>query len=362
MADNDASADDKTEAPSQKRLQQAREQGQIPVSRDVTMFASLGGAALGCLTLAPPLADRLLHQGAMMLGEMDRVSIDGGVFAGHLMQTGFTAGLLLASVALPAVLGTIGSTLLQTQFYLAPSPIRFQPERVNPMAGLARMFSAQHLMEFGKSVLRLAILGVLIWVVLRHAAPAAISVLRTDVTRLLPVTMQLVQQMGRPVLVVMALFAVADIFLVRFQHTKKLRMTREEVKREMKESDGDAFIKSKLKRIRQQRSRRRMMAKVKKADVVITNPTHYAIALTYERGGQSAPRVIAKGVDFLAARIREEADKHAVPIVPNPPLARALYLVDLDQEIPAEHYRAVAEVIAFVWKLKNRLGGAAVRS
>ena len=126
----------------------------------------------------------------------------------------------------------------------------------------------------------------------------------------------------------------------------------------MREVDGDPFIKAKLRRIRQQRSKRRMMAKVKSAAVVITNPTHYAIALAYERLGNTAPRVVAKGADFMAVRIREEAAAHGVPVVPNAPLARALFQLELDQEIPAEHYRAVAEVIAFVWKLKARMVGS----
>jgi len=136
-------------------------------------------------------------------------------------------------------------------------------------------------------------------------------------------------------------------------------MTREQVRLEMRDADGDPHIKAKLKRIRELRSRRRMMAKVKSAAVVITNPTHYAVALSYDNTG--APRVVAKGADFVAARIREEADAHKIPIVANAPLARALYQVELDREIPADHYRAVAEVIAFVWKLKTRNTASGVR-
>jgi flagellar biosynthetic protein FlhB len=154
-------------------------------------------------------------------------------------------------------------------------------------------------------------------------------------------------------------FAAVDVFLVRFQHTKSLRMTRQDIRREMRSTDGDPMIKGKLRRMREQRSRRRMMANVKKAAVVITNPTHYAVALAYDSTG--APKLVAKGTDFMAARIREEAGNHKVPIVANPPLARALYQVELDREIPAEHYRAVAEVIAFVWKLKPRSVAPGIR-
>ena len=136
-------------------------------------------------------------------------------------------------------------------------------------------------------------------------------------------------------------------------------MSREQIRLEMRQTDGDPMVKGKLRRIREQRARRRMMGKVKNAAVVVTNPTHYAVALSYDNTG--APKVVAKGADFLAARIREEAETHKVPIVANPPLARALYQVELDREIPAEHYRAVAEVIAFVWKLKPRMTPAGAR-
>ena len=153
-------------------------------------------------------------------------------------------------------------------------------------------------------------------------------------------------------MIVLACFAALDVLLVRFQHARSLRMSREQIRLEMRQTDGDPMVKGKLRRIREQRARRRMMGKVKTAAVVVTNPTHYAVALSYDSTG--APKVVAKGADFLAARIREEAETHKVPIVANPPLARALYQVELDREIPAEHYRAVAEVIAFVWKLKPR--------
>jgi flagellar biosynthetic protein FlhB len=176
---------------------------------------------------------------------------------------------------------------------------------------------------------------------------------------LLPTTLQLVEKFVRPLMIALACFAAVDVLLVRFQHTKSMRMTREQVRLEMRDTDGDPHVKAKLKRIREMRSRRRMMAKVKSAAVVITNPTHFAVALSYDNTG--APRVVAKGADFIAARIREEAEVHKIPIVANPPLARALYEVELDREIPGEHYRAVAEVIAFVWKLKTRRSVSGIR-
>jgi len=141
---------------------------------------------------------------------------------------------------------------------------------------------------------------------------------------------------------------------VRFRHTRDLRMSREDIRQEMRESEGDPLVKGRLRQLRMQRARRRMMAQVPKAAVVVTNPTHYAVALAYDRAAGGAPRVVAKGVDIVAARIREIAEENRIPLVANPPLAWALHRVELDTEIPAEHFQAVAEIIAYVWRLRGR--------
>ena len=263
-------------------------------------------------------------------------------------------------MALPAAAGSIGSVLLQTGFYVGGAPIRFQFSRISPAAGLARLLSWRHLLDFLKSCARLAVLSALVWTVLRRGPGQAVALAGEDPGWLLPAAGEQVAALARPLLLALVAFAVADVFLARLAHARSVRMTREQVRLEQRDADGDPFVKAKLRRLRAQRSRRRMMAKVKGAAVVVTNPTHYAVALAYERGGNAAPRVVAKGADLVAARIREEAAAHNVPVVPNPPLARALYAVELDGEIPAEHYRAVAEVIAFVWKLRSRVAGVAV--
>jgi flagellar biosynthetic protein FlhB len=360
MSGSEHAAEDRTEAPTQKRLDQARDAGQLPVSRDLTMLASLGGAAIGAVTMAPTLARRMAEQSAALLGLLDRVSLtDGTVLGGQISGVLVSAAMVVGAIALPAAACTIGCALIQTQFYVGGTPIRFQMSRISPGAGLARILSQRHLLDFLKSCGRLAVLSMLVWTVLGHTPVSALAVISTDVRWLLPTTLQLVEKFSRPLIIALACFAAVDVLLVRFQHTKSMRMTREQVRLEMRDTDGDPHVKAKLKRIREIRSRRRMMASVKKAAVVITNPTHYAVALSYDNTG--APRVVAKGADFVAARIREEADVHKIPIVANPPLARALYQVELDTEIPAEHYRAVAEVIAFVWKLKNRRPVSGIR-
>jgi flagellar biosynthesis protein FlhB len=265
----------------------------------------------------------------------------------------------VGAVALPATVCGVICTLLQTQFYIGSAPIRFQPSRISPAAGFARLFSQRHLLDFLKSCGRLAVLCLLLWAAIGHSPESALAVVNADMSRLLPFAFGQVGNFARPLLAALAAFAVLDVFLTRFQHARSLRMSRQEVRDEMRQTDGDPMIKARLRRLREQRARRRMMGKVKTATVVVTNPTHYAVALAYDSAG--APKVVAKGVDFLAARIREEAEAHKVPIVANPPLARSLYKLDLDQEIPVELYKAVAEVIAFVWKLKTRMAPAGAR-
>lgn len=356
MAGDGHSAEDRTEDPTPKRLERARASGQIPVSRDLNMLAGLGGAAMAGMTIVPVMGRDLSERAAGFIGLLATMRLEDGGYTGHLTGILRSAAVIVAAIALPAAACSIASALLQTQFYIGGTPIKFQVSRISPVAGLARILSKHNLLEFLKASGRLAILCMLAWSVLGHSPVNAIGVMKSDVGRLLPVTRDEVQRFAKPLMIALAGFAAVDVLLVRLKHAADMRMTREEVRIEMRESDGDPMLKAKIRRIQTQRSKRRMMAKVRTADVVITNPTHYAIALAYDRIGGAAPKVVAKGADFVAARIRDEAMNHGIPIMPNPPLARALYQVDLDEEIPGEHYRAVAEVIAYVWKLKSRIG------
>lgn len=356
MAGQEQSAEDRTEDPTPQRLEQAREKGQIPVSRDLDMLAGLGGAAIGGVMVLPTASRDLAERSAGFISLLGTMQIEGTGFVGHLSGIMVSAAVIVAAIALPAAACSIMSALLQTQFYVGGSPVKFQFSRISPAAGLARVLSKHNLLEFLKSTARLAVLCGLAWSVLVQGLVEALGVMGSDVARLLPVTRDEVHRFVKPLMIALACFAAVDVLLVRIKHAKDLRMTREEVRLEMRESEGDPMLKAKVRRIQTQRSRRRMMAKVRTADVVITNPTHYAVALAYDRTGSAAPRVVAKGADFVAARIREEATAHGVPIMPNPVLARALYQVDLGKQIPGEHFRAVAEVIAYVWKIRDRTG------
>ena len=344
--------EDRTEAATPRRQQRARDEGQVPVSREVATFAGLGAGCL-ILTLTAPVAlERLALALSVFLARGYAMDVsDGGGAA--LRQAGQAALAAAGPLLLGVLLAGAGSVLLQTGFLLNLSALRPNSGRISPMAGLGRLFGADSLIEAAKSVAKIGAIGAAIWFVMADDV-------RRCVAMPLPGPQALAQMIGRGVvrvllagLAVQAVIAGADLFWVRFRHLRGLRMSREDIRDEAKEAEGDPKIKARVRQIRMQRARRRMLAAVPQATVVVTNPTHYAVALAYDRATNAAPRVLAKGVDSMAARIRETAQAHGIPLVANPPLARALYRVELDTDIPAEHFQAVAEIIAYVWRLSR---------
>lgn len=346
--DQQPDQEDKTEAATPKRLQQARDEGKAPVSREIVTLASLAGVALAFVVTGPAVSQDLTHRLSLFLSRTDATSLLG--------TEGFTlasiAGLYAsAPVLLAALVCGIGAVLLQTNFLVSGSGAQPKLQRISPMAGLGRLFSAESLIEAAKSIAKIAAIGFAVWQVLIADLPSLLSMPFLGMSALLSNLMPMLMHVVLAVLGVQLVIAAADLFWVRFSHGRKLRMTRQNLRDETKETEGDPQIKARIRQIRLQRSRRRMLAAVAKATVIVTNPTHYAVALAYDRANSAAPRVVAKGVDSMAARIREMAEANKVPLVANPPLARALYLVDLDKDIPAEHFQAVAEIIAYVWRL-----------
>ncbi|SDC78196.1 EscU/YscU/HrcU family type III secretion system export apparatus switch protein [Belnapia rosea] len=340
-----ASAEDRTEAPSQRRLEQAQREGQAPVSREAIGFATLlAGTVAGVLAL-PPLGFEWLR----LMRALIEMPGEGAVLAPALLwQSALT---LLPVLALVALAGTLAS-LAQTGLVARAEALAPQLSRVNPVGTLRRLLGPEGLLELLRTLMKLALVGVALW----HAVDLSVlqAALHQPAAGLLRAAGQ-----GSVRLLLAALFAfgaiaLLDLFWVRWRHLRRMRMSREELRQEHKDSEGDPYIKARLRRLREQRARRRMLAAVPKATVVVTNPTHYAIALNYAPGQASAPRLVAKGVDAMAARIRAMAAEHGVPVVENPPLARALWRVETDTEIPAEHWQAVAEIIAYVWRLQGR--------
>ena len=353
MAGDDTEAADRTEAATPRRLQRAREEGQVPLSRELTSFAMLGAAALIIVLVAPALAHALAVRLAAMLAQAHATDPQAGLR--EALRIAFAAAV---PFMLAAVLAASFPVLLQTGFLFNPAALQFDLTRLSPLAGFKRLFGFTVLLDTGKAVLKATAAGLLLAMVLNGALPDLRAAVFWTATGLLDHTTRLLVQMLLAVLAVQGVVALFDVLRAHLKHASDLRMSREDIRQESRELEGDPQIKARLRQLRMQRARRRMLAAVPKATVVVTNPTHYAIALAYDRTAGGAPLVVAKGTDAVAARIRAVAEENNVPLVANPPLARALFRVELDAEIPAEHFQAVAEIIAYVWRLRGRARGA----
>jgi flagellar biosynthesis protein FlhB len=342
--------EDRTEAATPRRLQKAREEGSVALSREAPLLAGTAVAALALGLTLPGAVRHLFGELTLYLAQPDRIAPGEGLRAAAL-AIAWTAGPVVVLVAVAAV----GVVLAQTGFLVTPAAALPDLARLSPGRGLARLLGADTLAEAGKSLLKLVAAVIVVWQVLGGSRQDLLAASFTGPAWLAGAIARDVLRVLLALLAVQAVVAGADILRVRLAHARRLRMSREDIRQEMRESEGDPWVKGRLRQLRLQGGRRRMLAAVAEATVVVTNPTHYAIALVYQRGGTAAPRVVAKGMDVMAARIRDKAREHNVPLVANPPLARALWRTELDAEIPAEHYRAVAEIIAWIWKLRGRL-------
>jgi flagellar biosynthetic protein FlhB len=345
---------EKTESATPRRLEKAREEGQVARSREFASFALLAAGFLGVWGLAGPIAQ---HLQAMLRGaftfdhayvvDTNRMLIGAGA-AGR--EGFFAAAPVLALTALAALLSpmALGGWLLST------NALQFKPERVNPLTGMGRIFSVhgpiQLLMAIAKTLIVGSIGGLAVW----HHKDEILAMPSEPMMSAVGHGLSIIAVCCATTVAGMFVIAAVDVPYQLWQFHKKLRMTKEEVRREHRENEGDPQVKSRIRQQQRAMARRRMMSAVPKADVVVTNPTHYAVALQYADGEMRAPKVVAKGVNLVAARIRQLAQEHNVPLLEAPPLARALYHnVDLDREIPGVLYNAVAEVLAWVYQLRR---------
>jgi flagellar biosynthetic protein FlhB len=353
MADEN-DGEDKTEDPTPHRLQKAHERGDVAKSQEVSIFLGLGALTLSLL-LMPVLGigPRFALELKSLLGGIHQTS--GGAGALGAGQRGLMAALQVLALPVAAIVAAgLAAGLIQHRPVFSAEQLKPKLNRLSPMAGFKRIFGAQGIVNFVKGLAKIAIVGALATWLLWREHDRFEGLVGQEPATLVGFSLSLAIKLLGGILALYALVAIADILWTRFSWMKRQRMTREEVKREMKEQDGNPEIKAKLRQIRQSRLRKRMMAAVPTATVVVTNPTHFAVALRYE-AGMAAPLCVAKGVDELALRIRIVAREHGVAVIENPPLARALHAsVEIDAEIPVEHYKAVAEVIGFVLRLKRR--------
>ena len=354
MPDSEGSGGDRTEAPTARRLQRAREEGNVPISHEVSSLAALAAgvaAAWGMSgSAAMPLIDRL--RGAIEFS--GRIDLSAGGVPKLLREIGMPLAMVLLPILGTVAAAMVASTLLQSGLALNAKALKFDLSRVSPARGLGRLLGPTNLVEAAKSLVKVGVFALVIWHVvvgvlgpLAEAGSWPTSLVRRRLEQLLIST-------SLSLLALQVVIAAIDVAWVRFHRTQQLRMSRQDLKDEMKENDGNPQVKGRLRALRRARSRQRMMQAIPSAAVVLTNPTHYAVALAYDRASKEAPKVVAKGADEVAARIREAARAHRVPIVANPPLARTLFAVPIDQEIPREQFQAVATVIAYVWRLNQR--------
>lgn len=346
MAEGD---EDRTEAATVRRRARARESGQAPVSREAAPFAALAAATLLLMLAAPPIARAVTARLAVLLGRAHDLPP-----AAALRLAGETAVLGALPFALAGALAGAAAVLAQTGLLIHLPALLPDLGRLAPSRGLSRIFSTASLADTGRTLLKLTAAGTVAWAVLRAALPGLPASYGWTPDLLLDQTTRTVLRVLLALVAVQAAIAGVDIFRARRAHEASLRMSRQDLRDEHKDTEGNPQIRARIRRLRLQRARRRMMAAVPTAAVVVTNPTHYAVALAYERGSAAAPRVVAKGTDETAARIRDLARASGVPLVANPPLARALHAVELEAEIPRELFQAVAELIAYVWRLRTR--------
>lgn len=353
MADEDQSQ--KTEEPSQKKLDDAHEKGDVVKSREVAHWFMLLAMALAITISA---GNTLVHFRGSFMGLLDQSHAIPVTAAGAIDLYKWILALLAGALTLPFVILMMGALLgnvIQHRPVITGEKLKLDIKKLSPMAGLKRLLGAQNIVEFFKNLAKFVIVAAVVGLIVAPDIAQLDHAMSQGLETVLPYVKKLSLKMIGGVLAIMLVIAAADYFFQYQQHRKKLRMSKQELKDEYKQTDGDPHIKARLRQIRMERSRKRMMAAVPEATVVITNPTHFAVAMKYDRSDMDAPKVVAKGVDHMAFRIRDLAKQHDVPIVENPPLARALYAaVDVDQEIPPEHYKAVAEVISFVMGLRHK--------
>jgi flagellar biosynthetic protein FlhB len=354
MAD-DQEQSQKTEQPTSKRLQNAREQGQVPHSRELNHWFMIGGGCLILLAFMPGVASNLFDMLQSFIGKPEQVSSDAASLGDIFSETIKRAALAIFIPLLILLVGAFCGPIMQTGFLLSAGPLIPKFSKISPLEGVKRLFSTRTLVEFLKNLAKLTIVGTVVYLLLSPIIPDVEHFITQSPGDTVEEFRQLLLRLAFGIFVTLTFIMLSDVIYQRMAFTARMRMTKQEVKDENKENEGSPEIKQRIRQLRVQRARKRMMAAVPTADVVVTNPTHFAIALKYDPDKMAAPTVLAKGQDLIALKIREIATTHEVAIVENPPLARALYAtVEIDEEVPPEHYKAVAEVISYVFRLRGK--------
>jgi len=354
MSDEAPEESSKTEDPSSKKLEDAHKRGDVVKSQEVTTWFMLLGAAGLMAMLAPGTSAGLASTFKVLLANADQFEV-GGPALGSFLWGLWMSIIVVALVPLVVLTGcAIAANLIQHRPLLSVDPITPKLSKVSPLAGAKRLFSSEALVNFVKGLAKLGIVGAAIFFAVWPERDRMDTMMTTDPVVILETFQSLGMKVIMSSLIAVTFIALADYLYQRNKWWKRQKMTVQEVRDEFKQMEGDPKIKGRIRQLRMEKSRQRMMAAVPDATVVVMNPTHFAVALKYDKTMQ-APLCVAKGVDAVALRIRAVAEENRVPVVENPPLARALYAsVEIDDTIPAEQFKAVAQVIGYVMRLKDK--------
>jgi flagellar biosynthetic protein FlhB len=354
MAEGD---DSRTEAATPARLSRAQSDGQAPVSHELASFANLVAALITIVLSGPERASGTALRLSALLAAAG--SIDAPAALVLAMRASLRIG---AGAVLPLMLAvaTIGAAIVLGQTRLALRLGAFSPDlsRINPLAGIGKLFGANHAVDALKSILKIVVMSGALWLAFSAQLHSLPDCLRESLSAVPSTIKNGVAAIAASLVLVQGFIAVLDVGWSQVSFANSVRMSRQDVKQETKDSEGNPQVKAKLKAIRNARIRQNLKKAMANATVVVTNPTHYAVALAYDRHSQAAPKLVAKGMGDMAARIRELASESRVPQIANPPLARALHQLEVDAEIPIEHYKAVADIIAYIWRLEAQAARA----
>lgn len=354
QSDND---EDKTEEPSSQRLEDFREEGQVAQSKELTSLLVLIATLGAMYGMGPSLASDFMDFMRRMFAESSGTELTAERAGQVLMLCLAAAARVVLPIAAAGFLAGVIGSVIQFGFLFTWSPLEPQIDRINPLSGFQRIFSLSSLLEGAKSLFKLvAVVGVT-YMLIKSEIMGSASVIDMESSQLVAYMSSTAFRLVGGVCIGLFVVAALDFAYQKFRYRKSLMMSKQEVKQEHKQREGDPLLKARMKSLQREASRKRMMQDVPKADVIVTNPTHIAIALRYDAEKMAAPKVVAKGADLMAQRIKDVARKHGIPLVENVPLARALHKsVKVGGTVPRPLFQAVAEVLAYVYRLKGKLG------
>lgn len=356
MADDSHDDSSKTEEPTQKRLDDARKKGQTVSTRELNHFFIMLALATFIYMLSERTGRGILDLLAPYITKPDEFPTEAGGIQDALRHALIGGAKVMALPILVTLIAAFGPAVVQGKWLFSTEQVKPKWSKISPLSGFSRLFGWKALIEFLKNALKVSIVGTAAVMVALPAREEMVRLMEVERTGMLEFTRHIAGKMLLSACIFLFFLSIIDYIYQRFIFLKSQRMTKQEVKEEYKQQEGDPHVKGKVRQIRRERAKKRMLANVPKADVIITNPTHYAVALKYDANTMPAPKVVAKGADEVAARIRELATKNKVPIVRNPPLARILYdTAALDEIIPLAQYQAVAKIIGYVYKLKGKV-------